>query len=77
MTTRDEIVRQALALSADERAVLANRLLDSLEPSNDATIDPEWAAEIVRRIAAYDRGELESISLDELAAQLQSRRKSA
>ena len=66
-----------MVLSADERAVLANQLLDSLDPSRDGQIDPEWAAEIERRIAAYDRGELESISLDDLAAQLQRRRKSA
>ena len=76
MSSRD-ILQKALALPADERAVLASRLLDSLDSSTDGEIEAAWADEVQRRIAAYDRGELESISLEELAARLQQRRKSA
>lgn len=74
---RDELLRQALRFSADDRAIIASRLVDSLSEPGDASVDAEWSAEVERRIAAYDRGEAQSMSLDDVAAALRRHKKSA
>ena len=74
-TNRDEVLNAALALNADDRAIVANRLLDSLTESGDvARLDPEWAREIERRIAAFDRGESQAIGIDDVKRILRERR---
>jgi hypothetical protein len=66
MISRDEIVQQALALNPEDRAYIADVLEHSLSDETFAT--PEfaaaWVAEIERRIAAYDRGEMQAARLD-------------
>lgn len=55
MSTRVEALEaEAMKLSAEERARLADRLLASL--SEDAAIDDVWAAEVERRIAEIESG---------------------
>ncbi|MCU0922654.1 MAG: addiction module protein [Burkholderiaceae bacterium] len=55
--TVDELARQIERLSTDEREELLNRIL--LMPADDqAEIDASWEAEIERRVAAMDRGEM-------------------
>lgn len=55
--TVDELARQIEQLSGDEREELLNRIL--LMPAEDqADIDASWEAEIERRVAAMDRGEM-------------------
>ena len=60
MSVRDNIVRQALTLGAEDRIYVADTIERSLAP--DGFASPEfgeaWAVEIERRIAAYDRGEI-------------------
>lgn len=61
-----QLEEQALALTAEERAQLAESLLDSLQSS---TSDIEkWADEIERRIAALDRGEISAYSAEDVFA---------
>lgn len=57
---RDVVLQQALALDADDRAYIAEALEQSLSPSDFATpeIAEAWAAEIERRAAAYEQGEM-------------------
>ena len=55
----ERILQQALALPADERAEVAERLLYSLEPSLPA-IGQLWTREAEDRIDAYERGEIAS-----------------
>jgi len=52
----DEIERQARALAVEERAKLAEALLESLH-SPLAEVEAAWAQEIEARVAAFDRGE--------------------
>ncbi len=68
MPTRDEIARQALALSPDDRAYVADIIEQSLTSGEFATkeIAHAWDAEITRRLEAYDRGEVQA--LDAVAA---------
>ena len=58
MATRfEDLERQAQALSAEERARLAEALLESLRaPLSE--IETAWAREIEERVAAFDRGEV-------------------
>ncbi len=61
MPTTDRILEDALALTAQERAEVAHRLILSLEPdeAHDANADQAWAEEIRRRRAAIRNGEME------------------
>lgn len=63
-----DIEQQARALQLEERARLAEFLLESLHvPLSD--IEAEWAREIEDRVAAYDRGELESHAAEDVFAE--------
>ena len=62
-----ELEAQALELSPEERAELADRLLGSLY--GDPDIDAAWDAEIARRIAQLDRGEVKALDGEEVLAE--------
>ena len=49
-----DLESQALRLTPEERAQLADRLLASL--STDTSVQEEWAAEAQRRLAEFDAG---------------------
>ncbi|HSI62200.1 MAG TPA: addiction module protein [Candidatus Saccharimonadia bacterium] len=68
-TAIDEICKDALGLSPEERLALAYRLPFSVESDpGELDIDAAWDAEISMRIAAYDAGETKSISAAEVFA---------
>ena len=52
------IERQALELTVEERAELAELLLGSVR-SPIAEVEAAWATEIENRVAAFDRGEMQ------------------
>lgn len=63
-----QIEEQALNLSPEERAKLAEFMLESLnEPLAD--IEAAWSQEIERRVAAYDRGDLSSYAAEDVFAE--------
>ena len=57
-TTARRLLQDVLALSEQERAEIAARLIESLEAgaSDPAGVEEAWAAEIERRCAALDAG---------------------
>lgn len=65
MSARDQIVQQALELEPDDRAYVADLLEQSLPTAGFVSeeIASAWSREIDRRIAAYDRGETQAISV--------------
>jgi len=67
MSVRDDIIRQALTLGAEDRVYVADTIERSLAPEGFAApeLGEAWAVEIDRRIAAYDRGE---VPADDVAA---------
>jgi putative addiction module component (TIGR02574 family) len=67
--TLKELEEQARALTAEERARLAEVLLESLQDAPIAEIEAAWDAEIEQRIAAYDRGELQTFSAEDVFAE--------
>ena len=62
------IEEQARALSAEDRARLAESMLESLHTSI-AEIEALWAEEIEERVSAFDRGEITSYSAEEVFAE--------
>jgi putative addiction module component (TIGR02574 family) len=60
--TLKELEAQARSLSPEERARLAEMLLESLRDAPLAEIEKAWELEIAERAAAYDRGELPTFS---------------
>jgi len=63
-----QIEEQAKALSADERAKLAESMLESLyAPVSE--IEVAWDEEIERRVAAFDRGEIPAYPAEDVFAE--------
>ncbi|HSK77833.1 MAG TPA: addiction module protein [Thermoanaerobaculia bacterium] len=75
MERSDEILRAALSLPGEERASLADKLLQSLDEDDQERIDRLWAKEAEDRIAAYERGEIDAIPGNEVFAALTSRKR--
>ena len=65
-TTLDELHAAVLALPEGERAQLAARILASLE--TDPEVEAAWVAEVRDRLAAYKRGEIGTVSAEEVLA---------
>ncbi|KAF3978162.1 MAG: addiction module protein [Methylococcales symbiont of Iophon sp. n. MRB-2018] len=61
------ILDQALELSATERAIVAEKLLFSLD-SPDSKIDDIWAKEANSRVEAYKKGEIEAVPAEKVFA---------
>jgi putative addiction module component (TIGR02574 family) len=70
----DEILSAALSLPPYERAMLADRLLASLDGSNQKEIDAAWAEEAERRMREIDEGKVETIDGELVMQKLRSRR---
>lgn len=63
-----KIEEQAKALSAEERAKLAEAMLESLH-APISEIEAAWAEEIERRVAAFDRGEIPAYAAEDVFAE--------
>ena len=57
------LLSQAILLPAEERAALADELIESLGVTT-AAHDAIWLREAEARLAAYHRGEIEAIDAD-------------
>lgn len=51
-----ELSERALQLPPEERAQLAEGLLESLQEFSSPEVDAAWDAEILNRIGEYERG---------------------
>lgn len=67
-TLLDELSRKAQALTLEERAQLAQQLLESIERESDPGVLAAWEAEIADRIARYERGEAKLIPAEDFLA---------
>jgi putative addiction module component (TIGR02574 family) len=72
-----ELLRDALALSPEGRAALADSLLESLDDAIDDDAEEAWRLEIQRRLAEIESGSVDMIPWEEaerrLAARLQGK----
>jgi putative addiction module component (TIGR02574 family) len=65
--TAQKIVEQAAKLSPNEKIELIDALLATVDKP-DAEVDTLWAAEAESRLAAYQRGEMQALDLNEVLA---------
>ena len=65
-----ELSQKAQTLRPEERARLAELLLDSIHQTTDQTVEDAWDAELQNRIDEVDRGVATLISAEEVFAQV-------
>ncbi|MEA2120396.1 addiction module protein [Halovibrio sp. HP20-50] len=63
-----QLEQQALSLNAEERAKLAEVMLESLNAPL-AEIEEAWAHEIEQRVADYDQGVIEAYAAEDVFAE--------
>jgi putative addiction module component (TIGR02574 family) len=64
-----DLLKQALAPPVDERAALANTLLDSLE-AKDQSVQDAWDAEVARRMEDLKSGKAVTVAWEQLHREL-------
>ena len=64
-----ELAEQGRSLDPEDRARLVNLLLESLQETPIADIEVAWSREIERRVAAYERGEIEAFDAEDVLAE--------
>jgi putative addiction module component (TIGR02574 family) len=69
----DEILRQAMTLSPEQRAALAGSLLESLDEEVDEDSEVAWKAEIRHRIQEVESGAVTPISVEEFERRISKR----
>lgn len=68
-----ELFEEAMQLDAQERAALMRLLVDSLDAEAEGGAEDVWRAEIERRIAELDSGQVKAVPWEELRARLYHR----
>ncbi len=63
--SKNDILRDAMHLNANDRFAIVDALLKSLDKP-DKEIDEIWATEAVDRLKAYREGGLETTSMEEI-----------
>lgn len=61
----NDIIDEALTLNVEDRHLIIERLTESLVVQ-DPEIEQAWIDESIRRSEAYERGELETVSYEEV-----------
>jgi len=75
MALLEKIEQDALSLSRQERAFLADRLLSSLDDNSLSDIDAAWIAEAEQRYQEYKAGKRPGIEAQEVFAEADQRLK--
>jgi len=68
----EKIAEIVLALPSDARALLADRLAESLDPLTDDDVRGLWADEALRRRDEVRSGKVKTIPADEALARVRS-----
>jgi putative addiction module component (TIGR02574 family) len=72
-TSTTDLFKQALDLDERDRATLAGLLIESLEEEPDEDLEATWRAEIERRVADLESGEVKAVQWEEVKARLLQR----
>jgi len=67
-----ELLKKALSLPVSERADLAGSLIQSLDDTQDESVEAAWDEEAARRMADIDSGTVKPVSLEEARRRLLS-----
>jgi putative addiction module component (TIGR02574 family) len=68
-TLVDELSARAKALPAEDRARLAEELLDSLHGEADSDVEAAWDREIERRVAEIESGAVKLVPAEDVHAE--------
>jgi putative addiction module component (TIGR02574 family) len=68
----EQIAEAALARPSDARALLADRLVESLDPLTDPDVRGAWAAESQRRLDEIRSGKVKAIPAEEVFSRIRS-----
>jgi putative addiction module component (TIGR02574 family) len=68
----EKLTEEVLALPADARALMADRLVESLDPLEDDGVRGAWAAEATRRRDEIRSGKVAAISGETAAEQVRA-----
>jgi putative addiction module component (TIGR02574 family) len=71
MSTAD-LEEAVLHLPLEERAHLAQRLLESLDQPSESEVQQMWFQEVQRRADEIDQGKVQLVSAEELEQKVQS-----
>ena len=64
-----ELAERSLSLQPEDRSRLVELLLESLHEPTVPDVEAAWDEEIKRRVAAYERGEVQTFSAEEVFAE--------
>jgi putative addiction module component (TIGR02574 family) len=67
-----DILKRALNLPLADRAELASSLFESLDETEEKSVQAAWDAEIVRRMEDLNSGKIKPASLEEARQRLSS-----
>ncbi len=65
MSEKDQVLAKALKMTPRERAEIVDQLLQSLDKP-DKEIDKLWEKEAEDRVDAFDAGDIETVSVQEI-----------
>ena len=68
--TVEQVAAEALALPSEARALLADRLVESLDPAEDGLVRQLWVAEARRRRDDVRSGRVKTVSRSEALTQV-------
>jgi putative addiction module component (TIGR02574 family) len=72
MTEKSQVLlKEALKLTANERAEVAEQLIASLDEAADTDVEQAWQEEVQRRLQQVERGEVNTIPWEEVQRRLQ------
>lgn len=64
-----DLAERAKSLEPEDRVRLVELLLDSLHDEPIAEVEAAWEEEIRRRVEAFERGEVKTLSADDVFAE--------
>jgi putative addiction module component (TIGR02574 family) len=71
MTEKSQVVlKEALKLTADERAEMVEQLIASLDEAPDTDVERAWQEEVQRRLQQVEHGEVKTIPWEEVQKRL-------
>ena len=71
MPDLEEVLRNAISLSVQDRARLAEKLLASLDELGEEEAERLWTEEAERRLKEYRAGRAKAVSADEVSQKAQ------
>lgn len=74
MSVLDEVLEKARGLTVEEREILADKLLESLDADSQTAVDQAWLIEAESRYQRYQRGESPAVPLDDVLAAARANR---